>query len=386
MQLHDYITALTKIDGYIWEIIGAMKADILCNEQSNFSNQNVTAILPEEAMTYKGKSITKRKDGRWWTRYHHQGKSFSIYGKTQKECLQNLKQALNQLQKGQINYKSLTVGEWLKKWMQTYKQPKLKQSTLEQMQRYLKDVEPLHKLKLKNVTSITMQDFLNGITKPRKREKIHGFLKDAFTKAYKNRLVDYNIFDAVDSIPRQKKQSKCMTKEEEKTFVKACKQSHQGDLFLLCLYQGLRLGEAVALTYEDIDFENKTITINKAIDSTNELTTPKTTTSNRTIPLFERTARLLDKSGKGNVFKFQRKVYQNEMLRLCKRNNLQNISVHTLRHTFATRCSEAGIPPKVVQKWLGHSTIDMTLSVYTHVNQEFEQEMTLKFDTYFDTN
>ena len=59
---------------------------------------------------------------------------------------------------------------------------------------------------------------------------------------------------------------------------------------------------------------------------------------------------------------------------------------HTLRHTFATRCCEAGIPAKVCQKWLGHSTINMTLDVYTHVTKNFEDKNAADLDTYFDTH
>ncbi len=74
-----------------------------------------------------------------------------------------------------------------------------------------------------------------------------------------------------------------------------------------------------------------------------------------------------------------------KLLLKCRELGLDGVTVHTLRHTFATRCSEAGIPPKMVQKWLGHSTVEMTLNVYTQVNADFEREMTAKFDTFFDT-
>ena len=80
------------------------------------------------------------------------------------------------------------------------------------------------------------------------------------------------------------------------------------------------------------------------------------------------------------------KTYQNHIARLSKQLGLNGVHAHTLRHTFATRCAEAGIAVKVVQKWLGHSTVQMTLNVYTHVNPDFEAEMVEKFDTHFDTH
>ncbi len=349
-------------------------------------SEDVSAVLPEgENMKYKGKTITRKSDGRWWTRYTIDGKVYPVYGHTQKECLDKLKVALKEVERGETDYSKATLGEWLEKWLDTYKQPKCCSTTIAQMKTYLKTAEPLFGLRLRNISALTLQEFLNGIDKLRKREKLHGFLKDAFTKAYKTRLINYNPFDAIEPVKRQRKQSKSLTHEEEEKFTESCRNWDKGRFYLFCLYQGLRIGEAVALTYDDIDFERRTITVNKSINTNGELTPPKTATSNRTLPLFERSLPLLDKNGKGNVFEYNRKTYQNKLLLKCRELGLDGVTMHTLRHTFATRCSEAGIPPKMVQKWLGHSTVEMTLNVYTHVNADFEREMTAKFDTFFDT-
>lgn len=335
---------------------------------------------------YKGKSITKRADGRWYARFRDHGKQRCVYGRTQNECYEKLKLALKQLERGERIVQQYTLGEWIQKWLELYKVNKIKSSTLEQMQRYLRDVAPITSKSLKKLTAIDIQGFLNTIDKPRKREKLYEFLKDALTKAVKNKLISDNPIDAVERPKIKRKQSRALSKEEEAVFIEACKHSNQGKLYLLCLYQGLRLGEAIALTYEDIDFEKNKITVNKSIDTLGELTTPKTETSNRVIPLFKRTIDLLEQGGHGNLFTSPRKVYQNSMAKICHRLNFQGISIHSLRHTFATRCAEAGIPAKVVQKWLGHSTVDMTLNVYTHVNEDFETEMTDKIDAHFDAH
>ena len=145
------------------------------------------------------------------------------------------------------------------------------------------------------------------------------------------------------------------------------------------------MGEALALTYEDIDFDKKTISINKSIDTLGELTTPKTATSVRVIPLFKQTLAILPRLNFGKVFRYDRKTYQHKIVEICKKLNFEGISIHSLRHTFATRCAEAGITAKMVQHWLGHSTLDMTLNIYTHVNADFERKETSKLDTYFDT-
>lgn len=252
---------------------------------------------------------------------------------------------------------------------------------------YLRDVyaDKIAKIPLKKLTSIDLQEFINNVAKPRKREKLYTFLKDALTKAVKAKLIPDNLFDGITKPKHERKQSRSLTHEEEHRFVEECSKYKQGKLYLLCLYQGLRLGEALALTYEDIDFDKMTISINKSLDSLGEITAPKTATSVRTIPLFKRTLSLLERGATGRLFTLSRKGYQNTIIKIRHKLKLDNVNVHTMRHTFATRCSEAGIPAKVVQKWLGHSTLEMTLNVYTHVNADFEAEMTDKIDTYFDT-
>lgn len=351
--------------------------------------KTVSAVLPnkeDEVKKYKGKAVKKRADGRYWARYYDkEGKQHSVYGKTEIECYNKLRQAVKQVENGSKTKQSYTLGEWLTKWLELYKVGKVKPSTLEQMQRYVKDVYPLANKPLKKLTAIDLQEFLNSVDKPRKREKLFEYLKDALTKAVKNKLMEDNLFDGIDKPKFVRKQSKALTREQEQIFVKACADSNQGNLFLLCLYQGLRLGEALALTYDDINFDKRTITVNKSIDSMGELTTPKTATSIRTLPLFGRTLELFEKGKSGNVFHYPRKVYQNSMLKICKRLGFDGINIHSLRHTFATRCAEAGIAAKTVQRWLGHSTVDMTLNIYTHINAEFEQKEVVKFDTYFDT-
>lgn len=388
MDMKNFLAAMEHIETDVAQVIGAIKATIYKQKTSPTQSKQVSAVLMEgeEMRKYKGKTIKKRADGRYWTRYYKYGKQCSVYGQTINECLQNLKQALSAKKQLNAPSKQTTLDEWLKKWLELYKVGKLKESTLEQMKRYLNDVsKELGQTPLNKLTSISLQEFLNNVPKERKREKLYLFLKDALTKAMKNKLISDNPFDAIDKPRHAKKESRSLTHDEEIRFIEACQKNNQGNLFLLCLYQGLRLGEALALTYEDVDFKKNVITINKSIDSLENTTTPKTTASIRTIPLFNRSLTLLDKNGKGKIFRYKRKVYQNTMAQICKHLGLQGINIHALRHTFATRCSEAGVAAKTVQKWLGHSTIEMTLNVYTHINEDFESKETTKIDTYFDT-
>ena len=341
----------------------------------------------DEVLKYKNKTITQRSDGRWWTRIYKNGKQISIYGKTQKECLQNLKKALATVDNVVDANGSTTIGDWLEKWLQLYKVGKVKDTTVDKLRSLIKSFEAISGKQLVKITSLELQNFFNGVEHPRKREQMYVTLKDAFTKAYKNRLIKYNPFDVVEvAKAKKKRKARALTHEEETVFVQACKQHWLGNLYLMCLYQGLRLGEALALTVDDVDRDKRLITISKAIDGQSRLSTTKTESSNRTIPLFQRTLDILPNKREGRLFDDStRKYYQKCMSTICADLGIEGISIHSLRHTFATRCAEAGVPPKVVQQWLGHSTLEMTMNVYTHVNRDFEREMTSKVDLYFDT-
>lgn len=350
------------------------------------SKGSVMVTTGEELRKYNGKTVRKRTDGRYELRYYDGKKYHSVYGKTQNECIEKYRNTLKLNKNDKKTYKEITLGDWLNQWLRLYKQNKVAKSTFDQMQRYLKEVQMLYQYKLKKISPILLQEFLNQIDKPRKREKIYLFLKDAFTKAFKLRIIEYNPFDAVETIRRDKKQSRSLTLEEENLFVEACQTSQYGNLYLLCLYTGMRIGEALALTRKDINYAERTISINKSINDFGDIVPTKTKTSTRVIPLFDKAENVLRKIQTEELFVYKKTVYQNKIAILCRKLGLKNVSTHTMRHTFATRCAEAGVPPKIVQKWLGHSTINMTMDIYTHVNNDYEKEMVDKLNKFNSQN
>lgn len=403
MKLTDFITLLEQIHGALMQVIGMMQATVYkqskgqppTEEELNNSlndwrpddNSSAPIFLPEEMRRYKGKTIKRRADGRYWTRYYVDGKQHSVYGRTINECLGNLKKALIQSKKApHIN--AITLGDWLNQWLQLYKVGKIRPSTLKTVKYYLRSVERFQQRPLDKITAIEWQKFFNELAEqyPRKCTAVYTIINDAYKKALRNKIIKENPLEIVEVKSVKRRPSRALTHDEEQRFVAACREDPHGALYLCCLYQGLRIGEAAALDAEDVDFEARTLTISKSVDRDGTIGAPKTETSKRIMPLFARTAEILPRQDSGKLFNFSKGTYQNFMNKLCKKLQLNGISVHSLRHTFATRCAEAGIAPKVVQKWLGHSTINMTLDVYTHVNDDFEQSEIRKFDTYFDTH
>lgn len=355
------------------------------NNNSPPCSKQMSAVLPkeEELKQYKGKTIRRRSDGRWWSRYYDaDGKQRSVYGKTQNECLTKLKAALRHRDKKEPP-KEPTLGEWLEQWLQLYKVGHVKDSTLYKNKMYVKQLAPLHNRKLSELKPLELQQFLMSLDKPRKRELLYVALNDAIQRATDAGLIKFNPMK-LTKIPKGKRTpKKALTRDEERRIVEACKADSCGIMFLFCLFEGMRIGEVKALTDRDVDTEKGLIRINKAVNDFNKIDTPKSETSVRTVPLFARMRQALKEQP------FKRITGDNHIYEhwnsICEKAGV-NCNVHSLRHTFATRCAEAGIAPKLTQQWLGHSTIQVTMDVYTHINAEFEAAQKTQFDTYFDTH
>lgn len=155
------------------------------------------------------------------------------------------------------------------------------------------------------------------------------------------------------------------------------------------LYTGCRRGEALALKYEDIDFENNTVSINKVVVF--EYGKPKiyhrakSKDGVRTIPLLTPLKNVLTKK-KGYIFNINSQLLTlsqfNILWRKYKKETGVNLSPHQLRHAFATICFDAGLTPKDASQILGHSKIELTLDVYTHIKQSRTQETANKLNEY----
>ena len=157
-------------------------------------------------------------------------------------------------------------------------------------------------------------------------------------------------------------------------------------MFLICLYQGLRKGEVLALTGEDIDLNKKLLTINKAISTNNELVDTKNEYSNRVIPIFNKTIPILQKYAGTSERLFKVSYYGCEKrFKKILQSHFPNTkySMHSLRHTFITRCQEANIPLHIIQRWVGHNIgSSVTNSVYTHTRELAELENIDKINNY----
>jgi integrase len=224
---------------------------------------------------------------------------------------------------------------------------------------------------------------INEVSSNRIKDGVHNMLKQMFSTAFNNRLIETN---PAANLPRPKQsvknEKKSFTTEQEKRFVDLCLTDlEKFEPFIICLLQGLRKGEMLALRPNDFDFERNLLRIDESYDERHpdDLQT-KNQTSNRTMPMFNLTRRILLKYANADP---NERIYANysyfamwnNLVDLLKTNNLPKLTMHELRHTFISRCHEKGIDEIIVQKWVGHAIGSrMTKAVYTHVADDVERK------------
>ena len=243
-------------------------------------------------------------------------------------------------------------------------------------------------------------------------DKLYRFLTKGFKIAISERLIAYNIMEN-ESIqkPKSKLQNEkveALTIEEEKKLIEILKNSNHKykNIVLLCLYTGMRIGETLALTNNNINLKENYITIEQTLtrDKNDKVilgNKAKTKAGNRIIYIGNDAKNVLKDVLKTNItniynlifFDYSKNTFitPNEincfLKRLNKKHNIcKDIHTHMLRHTFATRCIEAGISAKVLQKNLGHKKIQTTLDTYTSVFEKFNKKENEKYDLYMKQN
>ena len=170
---------------------------------------------------------------------------------------------------------------------------------------------------------------------------------------------------------------------------------------LIALYTGIRLGELCALQWSDIDFATNTLTISKTLIRVQNkieetafpktriiITKPKSDKSCREIPVpdyiskiaFDFVSKKTDYVLSGNSKPIEPRNMQYFFHSIIKEINIHNISFHTLRHTFATRCVEKNFDIKTLSEILGHSSVKITLDRYVHSNMELKRKNMNKLD------
>lgn len=159
-----------------------------------------------------------------------------------------------------------------------------------------------------------------------------------------------------------------------------------GWLYLqILLYTGCRKGEALALCYEDFDFNKKIISITKEVvfdsNTPHIVHHTKTQAGVRTISLLDTLAGQLPKNKKGQIFHYTLSAFRHEWNRYCKKLGI-DITPHQLRHAYETMLFNANVPVKLAQKLLGHADIQTTQNIYTHIRDSKIGDATESLNNY----
>lgn len=335
-------------------------------------------------MKYKGITIHKRKNcNTYYTRFRKNGKIVCVSAKTQKECYNKLKAAYNDT--NEINYTNITLSKWCNEWLITYKKNKVRESTLIGITYLIKNHfnGSMFDKQLKDIKPIEIENYLNNIKFNRVKENAYIYLKEIFNRAKQNNLVTINPLESIDKPKHEKQENRALTIEEQTKFENYCITNNKY-IYLICLWQGLRIGELRALTKQDFNIETQMLTINKSQNDQTKDNRTKNKYSNRTIPIFKKTLNILGKLQFDNDrLTAKSKDYIEKNLKTILNNlNIKDIKMHSLRHTFITRCQEKNIPLYIIQSWVGHAKgSDITTKTYTHKQKETENKYIDIFNT-----
>ena len=347
-------------------------------------------------------SITRRKNGGWcaqYTVYTAQGrKRKTLYGKTRQEVAAKLSKALADREGGlTFDTGTITVGEYLDKWLSDSVRGTVRISTLERHEGIIRThLSPaLGSIRLKSLTPAhvrgLIREKLDAGLAPATVRKIHSTLHKALGVAVSDGLVPRNAADVKAPRPSPE-EMRPLSEQQARVFLEAAAESDFEALYVLAITTGLRRGELLGLRWEDADLERGTLRVGRALvreRGSHKLGETKTRRGRRQVGLTPRTVQALKAHRKrqleekiklaglyedrGLVFTTRtgapvkpENLIKRDFKPLLKRAGLPEIRFHDLRHTCATLLLGRGVHPKLVQELLGHATIAMTLDTYSH--------------------
>lgn len=264
----------------------------------------------------------------------------------------------------------------------------------------------------RNIKGVIGNKLLTDV-KPIHCQKIFSDMADEgykTTTIYQTRIALYNMFefarenDVLIANPCKKSlksdmgkpsdKKEALTIDVQKKFLEAVVGYSYENQYRFVLQTGLRTGELIGLKWSDIDFENRTMKIERTMEYRYKVGEwrvgpPKSKSGYRTIPLTDEAILILENQRSKNkslklvpmewkdiVFLCRKETpvknstYDTGLFKYCDRVGIPRFSMHILRHTFATRCIEGGMKPKTLQKILGHSNIGITMNLYVHITED----------------
>ena len=343
-------------------------------------------------------------------------KSFS--GRTQRECYKRAEDFFIELERQKLGTdKGNTISAILRtKYQADFEMNFIAEQGYNRNLEFLRILEdsPVSQIPIYDVTVDDLERYMKSIINYSNSviEKLHLQIKQAFKEGVRRGFITDNIME-IHEIRRPKsnkptKKVRGLTEEEQKLFTEALENypipkhgQHYKRQLLIELYTGMRMGEINALAPEDIDFNRSLIHVHKTVSTgLNNRSfisdTTKTDAGNRYVPINNLVKSILEESvgdmksnPEGLIFYNHRRgsiINTNQVNsyfnRVAEKAGIDITGQHSLRHTFATRCIEAGITPVVLKTWLGHTDIHVTLDTYSDVFDRLNYKSISQFEGY----
>lgn len=373
-------------------------------------------------MPKRGVNIHKRKDGRWEGRYkigvrpNGTTKYASVYGTSYTDAKEKLVAAMAEKVVTQSRTKERCFSEILQLWLSNNRL-KQKGATEHKYRTIIeRHIEPaLGAKRLSQINSIVINTFLEQKSKSGRLDR-KGGLSPSYVRTMSLIIQSALQFAVNEEFCQPLKSPICKPTVEKKDLAIFSKEEQARlELFLasqmnavslgimISLYAGLRIGEMCALSWDDIDLSTGVIHIRHTIARVRNtdpksdcktvliLDTPKTGSSVRDIPISSRLLACLIEIKRVSSYGFvlsdsltfvSPRTYEYRFHRLLDECGVKQVNYHALRHTFATRCIEAGVDVKSLSEMLGHSNVGITLNTYVHSSMDTKRMQLEKLHAY----
>lgn len=373
-------------------------------------------------------SIYQRKDGRWVAKYRDESmsKPHYLYGKTETEVKRKLRELKRDAARGVAECKKALFGDYVEKWLYTFKMTSVERSSFDKYESvYHLHIRPeLGCIQLGSIRSADIQKLINRKSRTYSYsvvKKIRLLLTEVFQYAYAEGDIAKNPMTNVVMPKRSQfkpaKEIIILEDDEVRALEEVAKRKNKqggpvlthASLIVFMVHTGLRCGEMLALQWSDIDFERKTVTVNKTLTRVkdrkqgnnshkrmNYVKGTKTESGKRIVPLNSKATEALRDlqavykeygitsshvaSSKNNTPLNNGRMHLLLDCMLKHAKISKPLTVHQLRHTFASRALKAGVSISVVSKWMGHANISTTYNTYIHVleSERLEAETLLE--------